>query len=115
LPFERQNITFESPKAMSRTDFAMKITYVFDNKEMNVISKEMKRVEYKDKLENNCSYLLLNSEKAFNNIIAYVLRHYYKKLKITSPVNYITNVSAREMKVTQKFIEVSYRISSRDA
>jgi hypothetical protein len=114
LPFDKSNLTIDSPKAISRTDVAVKITYVFDNKDLTVIRKELKRKNSTYKLSSVCGWVLICSIKAFNTIITDILNMFHKKMKIPTAVTYATNIADFKIKETQKFVEVMYRITCRD-
>jgi len=114
LPFDKKNLTIDSPKSISRTDVALKIRYIFDNKEMTIIRRELNKLNSQSKLPSVCGWILINSVKAFNRTITYILTAYHKKLKIDTPVTYATNIADYSIKETQKFIDVTYRITSRD-
>ncbi len=114
LPFNKKNLTIDSPKAISRTDVAVKITYVFDNKDLTSIKNELARKNSTFKLSSVCGWILICSIKAFNTSITEILNMFHKKMKISTVVTYATNIADFKIKETQKFVEVMYRITCRD-
>ena len=114
LPFDKKNITIESPKAISRTDVAVKIIYFYDNKELTIIRKEMTRKANTNKISSVCGFILINSMKAFNSAISDILMMFHKKLKIATPVMFATNIADYKIRETQKFVEAVYRVTARD-
>jgi hypothetical protein len=166
VPFEKVRFTVDNAKAMSRTDFAVKLRYGFRNYELKIIknalvnsTEAMIRAKTQDKinqikadkmiapeekesrinkakqyLEEDLSpekllkrkeeqgksykmvarYLIINTEKAFNIILDKIIRYHYKRLNITTPVQYITNVSKSEAIDKKNELTVIYWISSRE-
>ena len=115
LGFKRSHLTIDKPKAMSRTDFTIRITYVYDNIELKIIKDKLAEIKSSYSPLSVCKWLVLNSEKSFNVVLNYVMKYYYKKLKINSSVGFITNVSSTDSTETQKFISVTYKVSSRES
>ena len=58
--------------------------------------------------------LILNSEKAFNIILNKIIRYHYKRLQLTTPVQYITNVLASDSAEKRGELEAWYLIHSRE-
>ena len=58
--------------------------------------------------------LILNSEKAFNIILNKIIRYHYKRLKITTPVSYITNVLESGAVEKNRELKAYYMIQSRE-
>jgi hypothetical protein len=166
LPFDKHRFIAEYPKAMSRTDFALKLEYIFTSSEITMIrnaliggteqlirSKAQDQIDKikvdpnilagdkstkiaqintrltQDLLHENLKkkqdeqansakmvarYLIINSEKAFNVILDKIIRFHYKRLKITTPVQFITNVSRSSAEEIKKQLDVIYWISSRE-
>ncbi len=114
LPFERANLTFSAPKAMSRTDYAIKITYEYDYVELRILKDAMEMVDFRDPLLSLSKWLILYCEKNFNQILDPIIQYHYERLKIDSEVRFITNVSSSSDHETKKYIRVSYTISSRE-
>lgn len=63
---------------------------------------------------NIARFLILNTEKAFNLVLDYIIRYHYKRLEITTPVQFITNVSKSLVEDKRGALVVSYWISSRE-
>ena len=59
-------------------------------------------------------FLLLNGEKAFNFILDNVIRYHYKRLNLTTPVTYITNVLESGATFKQRNLKAHYLIQSRE-
>jgi transcription elongation factor Elf1 len=74
-----------------------------------------KRQEEQMKLTTpSARFIVLNVEKAFNMILNKLIRYHYKRLKITTPVQYITNVSSGSFEEKKTSLTTSYWISSRE-
>ncbi len=98
-----------------------------DEKELK-IAKERKRLQTKlepkklQEFQDNTAssyqmvarYLLINGEKAFNMILDNVIQYHYKRLKITTPVKYITNVLESGANEKRKNLKAFYLIQSRE-
>jgi hypothetical protein len=63
---------------------------------------------------NTARFLVLNAEKAFNIVLDYIIKYHYKRLEITTPVQFITNVSKSFAEEKLGTLIVSYWISSRE-
>ncbi|MHA1648440.1 MAG: hypothetical protein ACTSVL_12800, partial [Promethearchaeota archaeon] len=59
-------------------------------------------------------FLLINSEKAFNLVLNKIIRYHYKRLRITTPVSYITNVLESGAWEKGKNLKAFYVIHSRE-
>ncbi|UYP47662.1 hypothetical protein NEF87_003947 [Candidatus Lokiarchaeum ossiferum] len=59
-------------------------------------------------------FLLLNSEKAFNMVLDKIIRYHYKRLNLTTPVSYITNVLESGAEEKKGELKAFYMIQSRE-
>lgn len=59
-------------------------------------------------------FLLLNAEKAFNMVLDKIIRYHYKRLKLTTPVSYITNVLESGAEEKKGELKSFYLIQSRE-
>ena len=59
-------------------------------------------------------FLLLNAEKAFNIVLNKIIRFHYARLKMTTPVQYITNVLESGAEEIRKDLKAFYLIQSRE-
>lgn len=99
-----------------------------EEKKKSKINREKKRLksrleseslkEYEEKAAASfqmvARYLLINSEKAFNIILDKVVQYHYKRLKITTPVKYITNVLESGATEKRNNLKAFYLIQSRE-
>lgn len=58
--------------------------------------------------------LLINSEKSFNMILNNIIRYHYKRLNLTTPVQYITNVLESGAEEIRRDLKAFYTIHSRE-
>lgn len=58
--------------------------------------------------------LLLNAEKAFNLILNQIIRYHYRRLNISTPVQYITNVLESGAEEIRRDLKAFYFIHSRE-
>lgn len=59
-------------------------------------------------------FLLLNAEKAFNMVLDKIIRYHYKRLNLTTPVSYITNVLESGAEEKKGELKAFYLIQSRE-
>lgn len=99
-----------------------------DEKKESKIQKEINRLkerlkpesikEYEDKAASSfqmvARFLLINGEKAFNLILDNVIKYHYKRLNITTPVSYITNVLESGATERRNDLKAFYLIQSRE-
>ena len=84
--------------------------------EKDTTPEKIKEAQERAKQEatNILRFLVLNAENAFNMIMDRIIRVHYKRLDITTPVRYITNVSNSSKEMVKQRLEIVYWISSRE-
>jgi transcription elongation factor Elf1 len=59
-------------------------------------------------------FMVLNAEKAFNIVLDDIIRFHYKRLNLTTPVQFITNVGRSSVQESKSKLVATYWISSRE-
>jgi len=107
-----ENSLKESTETLLKAKTQQKLEKFRKNKQLSKEKRELKILKAKNQLEENLKpenlkktqienangapmiarFLLLNSEKAFNLVLNKIIQYHYRRLKIKTPVQYITNV-----------------------
>jgi hypothetical protein len=103
-------------KALTPEDRQKKIAKVEERliKSLEPAALAQKQIDQKKTAPMVARVLVLNAEKAFNIVLDKVIRYHYKRLGLTTPVQYITNVLSSKFHQTKNNLEVSYLIQSRE-
>ncbi|MHA1511139.1 MAG: hypothetical protein ACTSRX_05400, partial [Promethearchaeota archaeon] len=129
-----ENSLKESTETLLKAKTHQKIEKFRKNEQLSKEKRELKILKAKNQLEENLKpenlkktqienangapiiarFLLLNSEKAFNIVLNKIIRYFYKKLKIKTPVQYITNVLESGAVEKNRELKAFYRIHSRE-
>ena len=112
-----QIANIEKDENLSETEQQTKIDQIISRLETNLSPENVKKRQDEqaktDKM--TAQYLVLNTEKAFNMVLDDLIRFHYKRLEISSSVEYITNVSKAENEELDGDFDVKYSITSREA
>ncbi len=94
----------------------LKIEKIYERLEKNLIPENLETLRQENSKGSAmvARYLLLNSEKGFNLILDKIIRHHYKRLQITTPVSYITNVLESGAVERRGELKAFYLIQSRE-
>ena len=129
-----ENSLKESTETLLKAKAQQKIGKFRKNEQLSKEKKELKILKIKTQLEENLKpenlkktqienangapmvarFLLLNSEKAFNLILNKIIQYHYRRLKIKTPVQYITNVLESGAIEKNRELKAFYMIHSRE-
>jgi hypothetical protein len=129
-----ENSLIESTETLLKAKAQQKIDKFRNNEQLSKEKRESRILKAKNQLEENLKpknlkktqievansapviarYLLLNSERAFNLILTKIIRYQYRRLKIKSPVHYITNVLESGAVEKNRELKAYYQIQSRE-
>ena len=95
---------------------AQKIAKIEERMQKNLLPSNLDQKKSENASGNQmvARFILLNAEKAFNMILNKIIRYHYRKLKITTPVTYITNVLESGAREIRKNLKAFYLIHSRE-
>ncbi|MHA1776707.1 MAG: hypothetical protein ACTSWC_08010 [Promethearchaeota archaeon] len=102
------NISDEKRKA--------KLLRVKERLEKDLLSENLKNLEQQNmnSAPMVARLLLINSEKAFNLVLNKIIQYHYKRLNISTPVQYITNVLESGAEEIRRDLKAYYVIHSRE-
>ena len=129
-----ENSLKESTETLLKAKAQQKIEKFRKNEQLSKEKKELKILKAKNQLEENLKpenlkktqienangapmiarFLLLNSEKSFNLILNKIIQYHYRRLKIKTPVQYITNVLESGAVEKNRELKAFYMIHSRE-
>ncbi len=103
-------------KGLTEEKRNLKIQRTQDRMEKNLQPEKLKQIQIQNVngFPMVARFLLLNAEKAFNIVLNKIIRFHYKRLRITTPVQYITNVLESGAEEIRKDLKAFYLIQSRE-
>ena len=129
-----ENSLKESTETLLKAKTQQKLDKFRKNEQLSKEKRELKILKAKNQLEESLKpenlkkiqienangapmvarFLLLNSERAFNIILNKIIRYHYRRLKIKTPVQYITNVLESGAVEKNRELKAFYMIHSRE-
>ncbi len=129
-----ENSLKESTETLLKDKTQQKIGKLRKNKQLTKEKKELRIQKARSQLEESLKpenlkktqienangapmiarFLLLNSEKAFNLVLNKIIQYHYRRLKIQTPVQYITNVLESGAVEKNRELKAFYMIHSRE-
>ncbi|MHA1521418.1 MAG: hypothetical protein ACTSRK_14635 [Promethearchaeota archaeon] len=103
-------------KGLTEEKRNLKIQRTQDRMEKNLQPEKLKQIQIQNVNGSPmvARFLLINAEKAFNIVLNKIIRFHYKRLRITTPVQYITNVLESGAEEIRKDLKAFYLIQSRE-
>jgi len=129
-----ENSLKESTETLLKAKAQQKINKFRKNEQLSKEKRELKILKTRNQLEEGLKpenlkktqienangapmvarFLLLNSEKAFNLVLNKIIQYHYRRLKIKTPVQYITNVLESGAVEKNRELKAYYMIQSRE-
>lgn len=107
---------FQQDETLSEEKRQMKIDRTQDRLEKDLQPEKLKQLQIQNMNGSPmvARFLLINGEKSFNIVLNTIIRYHYKRLKIDTPVQYITNVLESGAEEVRKDLKAYYIIQSRE-
>ncbi|MCF2141577.1 MAG: hypothetical protein K9W44_16100 [Candidatus Lokiarchaeota archaeon] len=106
----------QNDKSLSEEKRLLKIKRINERLQNDLLPENLERIQIQNmnSAPMVARLLLLNAEKAFNLILNQIIRYHYRRLNISTPVQYITNVLESGAEEIRRDLKAFYFIHSRE-